>query len=277
MLTYHVAPRFDIAAKGGPLKLGTVVADLATVVPLNGGVFHLQVPDDLPYEPVIQTDFKDTLMAARSLNANAWLKFLGLPVGASASIENSRDLESGVECDSVTTTYFDDPAETYISKCLSAAPVRSWLRRCKDYTADLHVVTGLKVANGLRYNRTTAHKTAGEAELSGEEPHTQTEAGVKTGLSKEEKKKQGFAIVGQDIVIAFRVDKYRCTRKLLGLSKDRDMTSEGVVQGDLQGKPPPNAEVAREEVEIQLLETKYETTTKTTGPSGSTEYWVGLC
>ncbi len=145
MLTYHVAPRFDIAAKGGPLKLGTVVADLATVVPLNGGVFHLQVPDDLPYEPVIQTDFKDTLMAARSLNANAWLKFLGLPVGASASIENSRDLESGVECDSVTTTYFDDPAETYIRQVPQRgagpelAPPLQGL-----HGPDLHVVTGLK-------------------------------------------------------------------------------------------------------------------------------------
>lgn len=56
--TYHVVPRFDIAAKGGPLQLGTPVRELRTLKPI--GHSPVTVPEVLLYEPVTQTGFSET-------------------------------------------------------------------------------------------------------------------------------------------------------------------------------------------------------------------------
>ena len=95
--TYHVVPRFDIAAHGGPLALGTIMSDLRSLRPLNRGPYHVKVPDQLLYAPVEQADFRDTLERVRERNIGAWARALGLPVGASADIGDAEDIEELLE------------------------------------------------------------------------------------------------------------------------------------------------------------------------------------
>ncbi|KAI0539476.1 hypothetical protein GGR58DRAFT_464443 [Xylaria digitata] len=138
ILTYHVVPRFDIAAKGGPLSLGTVVADLRSLTPLNRKPFHIEVLGGLQYTPVIQTDFKDTLARARSANFKVWARALGLPVGASAEVGGSKGLERTVSCESIVTKYFDlDPVGNYLRDRITVRPIQDWLECSGEYTADL--------------------------------------------------------------------------------------------------------------------------------------------
>lgn len=235
ILTYHVVPRFDMAAKNGPLALGTVVADLSKLVPLNRG-FRKEVPETLLYDPVTQSDFKSTLATVRRLNASGWLSFLGGPANASAAakISASSELENGVECDAVTTTYFDDPdGSAYIKSCLDVKPIRDRLETsaaARGHAVDLYVVTGLKVAHNLRYNLVKKKENSGELEASAKDPNTQVGGGVGVGGAQEKRKKVEFTV--NDIVIGYRVNKYRCVRKWF--KKDWSKKDEGQLEGNMQ-------------------------------------------
>ncbi|KAI3320649.1 hypothetical protein HD806DRAFT_505782 [Xylariaceae sp. AK1471] len=231
ILTYHVVPRFDIAAEGGPLSLGTVIADLNFLRPLNRKPFHVKVPDDLKYTPVTQTDFKDTLAKARSANFKAWAKALGLPVGASTNIGASKDLERTVSCESIVTTYFDpDPAGKYVRECLAVTPIQDWLEGSDDYTADLYLVTGLKVAKKLRFNKSDSTECHVVAEAEARDPNANViEAGVAGELTAENQQALEFSV--DDIVIGYRVNLYRCRRLLF--RKGRKTIDKGVLEGDM--------------------------------------------
>ncbi|KHN96552.1 uncharacterized protein MAM_05495 [Metarhizium album ARSEF 1941] len=232
-LTYHVVPRFDIAADGGPLALGTVVSDLATLRPLNHGRHHVEVPDELLYAPVTQTNFKDTLAKVRELNVRAWAEALRLPYTASASIGLSKGVEDSVSCEAVVTTYFDpDLAGDYVKTCFAVRPIQDVLDAARGHKADFFIVTGLKVAKRLKFNDTSYQRRGVQGEVSGEDPQVSSaRGGVECKISGE--KKQRLAFEADDIVIGFRVHKYHCVRNRH--TKDLSHRDEGLLTGDLQG------------------------------------------
>jgi hypothetical protein len=270
ILTYHVVPRFDIPAKGGPLSLGTIVNDLKTLVPLNSRQNHVKVPDELIYAPVTHTDYKDTLVRARSANFNAWVKALGLPVGGSVDAGGSKDIEKTISCESVVTTYFDpDPAGDYLQECLAVRPIQD---RLKTRAVDLYLVTGLKVAKKLSFNKSTAGEQHAEVSAEAKEPQTNAvDTGMKAGAS--DKKKQELEFGTNDIVIGFRVNKYRCTRSLFSRSSNSQVNDEGIVNGNMMHDARNQNQLVGTGVEA--LQISEETSAQEQARvEGATECWV---
>lgn len=247
VLTYHVVPRFDIAANGGALALGIIVTDLKHLTPLNRGKYLIEVPEELMYESVSQTDFKDALVKAREGNIDGWVKAIGLPVGGKASVGESKDIESTVSCESVVTTYFDpDPMDKYLDKCFKVDPVQKWLKAAKCQTTDLYLVTGLKVAKKLKFNKDSNNKAHAGGEVSAKEPHTNpVEAGIGANVARSKVHKLEFG--ADDIVLGYRVNMYHCKRGYFS-NKDWKFKDKGVLDGNMQG----DDEDARQEPETRF-------------------------
>ncbi|KAL8375695.1 hypothetical protein RB595_007012 [Gaeumannomyces hyphopodioides] len=271
VLTYHVVPRFDIAAKGGPLALGTVVTDIKRLVPLNRQEFHVKVPQSLKYAPVNQTNFKDTLIRARNANAKGWLKALGLPVGASANVSGSKHLENTVTCESIVTTYFDpDPAGEYVKKCLAVKPIQDWLDAAKRHSADLYIVTGLKVARKLKFNKSSTSELQAGGEIEAREPHTDA-IGAGTGVDVGGRNQQELEFETDDIVIGIRLNKYHCVKRLL--RKERNIRDQGLLDGDMMDDQKEVAE--QPEIDFELMPISEEATTKAqAAATGENECWI---
>ncbi|KAM0551703.1 hypothetical protein ACHAPJ_008270 [Fusarium lateritium] len=235
VLTYHVVPRFDIPAKGGPLSLGTILSDLKRLVPLNRK-FVID-PGDLAYTPVSQTDFKNSLARARQLNFEAWVKALGLPVGASTDAGGSSDIEDSVSCDSIITTYFD-PDDAYIKESFQRKPIQDKLDAAKEQmldslrmrTTDLYLVTGLKVAKNLKFNKSGATERHINTSVEGSEPHTNAAEGGFKGEASETKE-HSLEFTVDDIIIGYRVNHYSVKRVF---GKNKEPKDKGVLDGDMQ-------------------------------------------
>ncbi|KAI0153428.1 hypothetical protein BJ166DRAFT_356378 [Pestalotiopsis sp. NC0098] len=271
VFTWHVVPRFDISAKkGGPLALGTVVTDIKRLIPLNRRDYHVEVPKTLIYPSVKHTHFKDTLARARNANMHGWLRACGLPVGAAAEIGGSQDLENSVSCESVVTTYFD-PDAAYITKCLDVQPIKDHLQAAKGYSADLFVVTGLKVAKQLKFNRSDATEVHARAEGRLAEPHTgavDTGAGVDVG----ETQKRDLEFETNDIVIGLRLNKYHCVKRIFG--HGRRIHDQGVLDGDMMSG---HTKGTNEHAEISFEEAcipEESTVRDLAVTSGESECWV---
>ncbi|KAI4612596.1 hypothetical protein J4E80_007330 [Alternaria sp. BMP 0032] len=271
VLTYHVVPRFDIAAKGGPLVLGTVVTDIKRLVPLNRGQFHVKVPKNLKYAPVTQKNFRDTLIRARNANIKGWFKVLGLPVGASANAGGSQNLENTVSCESIVTTYFDpDPAGEFVKRCLAVKPIQDWLDAAKHHKADLYIVTGLKIARKLRFNKSNTAELHAEGEAKVSEPHTNAiEAGA--GVDVGGKNQQELEFEVDDIVIGIRLNKYHCVKPYF--RKNRNIQDQGFVDGDMMNDQKEAAE--QPDIDFELVPISEEITAREqTVAAGEKECWI---
>ncbi|KAL6413098.1 hypothetical protein AUP68_02596 [Ilyonectria robusta] len=231
VLTYHVVPRFDVAAEGGPLALGIILDDLKYLIPLNRKPFLVDVPDELKYKPVTQTEYKDTLARVRAANVKGWAKVVGLPVDGSVTAGASKGLEKTVSCDSIVTTYFDpDPSGAYFKECLAKKPIQEWLQASENNTAELYLVTGLKVAKALRFNKSSSSEQHADVAVRVKGlPTDAVDAGI-TGDAKNDKK-QELEFTADDIVIAYRVNRYQCIKKWF--SRDRTIKNKGVLNGNM--------------------------------------------
>ncbi|KAF5602527.1 major facilitator superfamily mfs-1 [Fusarium pseudocircinatum] len=270
-LTYHVVPRFDIAAKGGPLSLGTVVGDLKTLVPLNRGKSHVTVPSYLMYAPVIQTNFKDTLVRARNANIKGWAKALGLPASASTDIGGSKALENTVTCESVLTRYFDpDPSGDYVKRCLGVKSVRDWLGRRDERYVDVYIVTGLKVARKLKFNNSSALELHVEAKGSLTEPNTNAiDVGADVNVGGKNTKDLEFEV--DDIVLGIRLNGYSCKRPWFG--GQRSTQDKGLLDGNMQDNQ--QEAVQHQEIEFEPLPIPEETAAKERAVmEGERECWI---
>lgn len=222
-------PRFDIPAQRGPLALGTVISDLEHLTPLNIRN-RIQVPENLVYNPVVQTNVQDTLLKARTSNFKAWLQARGLPVEGSVSVGGSKEVENDMSCESIVATYFD-PDHAYVKDCLAVKPIQDWLDNTNS-SANLYLVTGLKVAKKLKFNNssTAEHRVKGEIQVS--EPYTNVvDAGAGIDVSGTDQKKLGFEV--DDIVIGTRFYRVKCVKRFF--HKAWDIKPIGVFDGDMRG------------------------------------------
>lgn len=271
LLTYHVVPRFDIAAEGGPLSLGTIVYDLKRLIPLNRREFHIEVPEELKYTPVTQTDVKDTLRRAREANFAAWVKAAGLPAGASAAAGTTKNATESVSCESIVTTYFDpDPSGSYMRSALAVKPVQDWLEGFDGHWTELYLITGLKIAKGLDFMKSsTAGKDIdGKVELK--EPTTNAiETGAEITASREKGRELEFSV--NDIVLGFRVNRYRCRR--FWFRKNWTTKDKGIMSGNMMGDEP--SENSPVETEFEPVPMPEEITAREKARvAGASECWI---
>ncbi|SPO05895.1 uncharacterized protein DNG_08584 [Cephalotrichum gorgonifer] len=202
--TYHIVPRFDIAAKGGVLELGTVLDDLLMLRPLNRGDI-VPIPAKLRYPPVTHSGFTDTRSRLREGHGSIWAKALVFQgAGASASASAQNETQRTVACESVVTSYFD-PDVAYVAQSLAARGVNDHFVG-SGYEDDVYLVTGIKVAKKLRFDSTTSAQRAANAEMGAKEPVTGTQVGGSAGGSANDGHEVEFE--ADDIVVGFRVRRY---------------------------------------------------------------------
>lgn len=257
--------------------MGTVVSDIKRLVPLNRGKFHTPVSSDLMYAPVLQTNFKDTLVRARNANVKAWVNAVGLPASASADIGGSKELENTVSCDSILTRYFDpDPSGDYVRKCLCVKPIRDWLgAKKKVRNVDLYIVTGLKVARKLRFNRCSTTELHADVEGKLTEPNTNL-VDVGTGVNVGGKNALNLEFEVDDIVIGVRFNRYSCSKSIVAtiFGGERDTKDRGLLDGNMQDDQ--QEAVKQLDIDFELLPIQEETAAKAKAAAeGQGECWIG--
>ncbi|RYP46074.1 hypothetical protein DL768_007666 [Monosporascus sp. mg162] len=209
--TYHIAPHFNIAATGGALRLGTVVKDLHELAPLNKKEADYEpVPDDEIYTPTPQTGFHATRKQLLSGKFGVWAEALGLSgVGGHANAGGERSNMETFSCDSVVTTYFD-PTEEWVAKCLAAKPVDDYIVG-SGYKKEVYIITGLKVATNLTFGCEAVQNANADAKVGGNVSQAPVAGGVEGNVNAEKSQTLGFQSI--DIVVGFRVRKYRYKNK----------------------------------------------------------------
>ncbi|KAJ3489096.1 hypothetical protein NLG97_g6065 [Lecanicillium saksenae] len=248
--TYHVVPHFNIAATGGALRLGTVVKDLVELVPLNRReADFVPVPAEDVYSSTTQTSFHASRSQLLSGQFGVWAEAFGLSgVGGHANAGGERNSEETVSCDSVVTTFFD-PAPDWVDTCLASKPVNEYIVE-SSYAAEVYLVTGLKVATNLIYSSEAAKSANADAKAGASVPSAPVEAGLEGDYKLE--KTQALGIQSSDIIVGFRVKKYRYRKKSL-FSKERKLEGHTVLRGAemLDDKTGPKKLLKFEEMPIQ--------------------------
>lgn len=250
--TYHVVPRFDIAANGGPLFLGAIFRDLKFLRPALNRLeeFRIKVPEQLKYTPISQAGFRETQAKIREGKFDAWVKVLsvlGGDVGGSANASRSSDRENTVTCEEIVTTYFD-PDEKYLTDSFAVGPIQKYLEGSRGWTAELYMITGLKVATKLEYNKSNTSQGQAGGQLAAQDPQSGViGVGVHTNLGGENRHEIEFDVT--DIVVGYRVSKYRCVRRLNLFGKDRKVKDDGILKGEM---------MADEEIEVKHPQIQFE-------------------
>jgi hypothetical protein len=204
--TYHVVPRFDIAAKGGALELGTVVDSLLMLRPLNPGEI-VPIPENLRYAPVPHAGFTETRSRLREGHCGIWAKALAFQ-GVSADASAQHESQTTVACEAIVTTYFD-PDAAYVARSLAVRGVSDYFIG-SGYEDDVYLITGLKVAKKLRYDSTTSTQLAADASVATRTASKGIQLGAQAGSSGNNENTVAFE--ADDIVVGFRVRRYAYVR-----------------------------------------------------------------
>ncbi|WQF88848.1 hypothetical protein CDEST_13862 [Colletotrichum destructivum] len=237
--TYHVVPRFDIAAKGGALELGTVVEDLVTLRPLNRESV-IPIRAGIRYPAVTHNGFAEG-------HGGIWAKalvFQGAGVSADASAQQGE--QSTGACDALVTSYFDPDAD-YVARTLASRDVDRYFS-ASGFENDVFLVTGLKVAKNLRYSATAGATRAVDAEASAVvQPNTGVAVGAGAGGAAADEHSVEFE--ADDVVVGFRVSRYAyvpASRNPFGRKKKKLVGTDYLDNARMHG------EGGREEVEVEV-------------------------
>lgn len=202
--TYHVVPRFDIAAKGGPLELGTVVNSLSKLRPLNRGAI-VPIPPSLSYEPVKHHGVTEKWSHLRQGHGNIWARaFAQQALGGGAEAAAEDETQRTVKCDELVTLYFD-PNDDYVARSLATRGVDEYFIG-SGYKHDVYMITGLKVARNLRLDSTTSQKRQINMDVTAREPNSGSGLGAEAGFETSDQHTSEFEV--HDIVVGFRVRRY---------------------------------------------------------------------
>ncbi|KAF5549963.1 major facilitator superfamily mfs-1 [Fusarium napiforme] len=227
---YHTVPRFDISAQNGPLFLGAIFTDLSFVRPALNRLDRVEIHEELEYTPVIHSGFRETCSKVKEGKFEAWVKAFSDYAKGSASFSSSNDEENTITCDEVLTTYFD-PDGVYLNASFAIPVVHKVLEGCSSWTSTLYMITGIKVAKNLQYNKSYASQGEAQGQIGAEEPSTGTGAALSGNLRRENKNSLEFSV--SDVVVGYRVNKYRCVRRLSLFKKHKKLIDDGLVEGDM--------------------------------------------
>ncbi|KAG9508293.1 hypothetical protein J7337_001857 [Fusarium musae] len=236
--TYHPVPRFDIAAENGPLFLGAIFTDLSFGRAALNRSNRIEIREELKYAPVPQSGFCETCSKVREGKFEAWVKAFSDYTRGSAAISGSSDAENTITCDEVLTTYFD-PDDEYLNASFAIPQVQLVLEGTSRWTFVFYMITGLKVAKGLAYNKSKTSQAEAEGQLGVQEPRTGMGAALSGNMRRENNRSLEFSV--SDIVVGYRVNKYRCVRRLNLLNKERKFIDDGLVQGEMMDDMEGNA------------------------------------
>ncbi|KAJ4089513.1 hypothetical protein NW769_013320 [Fusarium oxysporum] len=236
--TYHPVPRFDITAENGPLFLGAIFTDLNFGRPALNRLHRIEIREELKYAPVSQSGFCETCPRVREGKFEAWVKAFSDYARGSVAVSNSSDEENTITCDEALTTYFD-PDDEYLNASFAIPQVQLVLEGSSKWTSVLYMITGLKVAKNLEYNKSNTSQGEVEGQLGIQEPPTGTGAFLSGNMRRENNHSLEFSV--SDIIVGYRVNKYRCARRLNFFNKERKLIDDGLVQGEMMDDTEDNA------------------------------------
>lgn len=156
-----------------------------------------------------------------------WAEGFGLSgVGYHAIAGAECNSEETVSCDSVVRTFFD-LAPDWVDTCLAAKPIDEYIV-ASSYAAEVYLVTGLRVATNLTFSSEAAKSASADAKAGASVPNAPVEAGLEGDCKSEKTQALGFQ--SSDIIVRFRVKKYRYRKKSL-FSKERKLEGHTVLRG----------------------------------------------
>ncbi|SCO30848.1 uncharacterized protein FFMR_02049 [Fusarium fujikuroi] len=236
--TYHPVPRFDIATENGPLFLGAIFTDLSFGRAALNRSNRIQIREELRYAPVTQAGFSETCSKVQEGKFEAWVKAFSDYARGSAAISGSSDAENTITCDEVLTTYFD-PDDEYLNANFAIPQVQLVLEGSSKWTSVFYMITGLKVAKNLEYNKSKTSQGEVEGQLGVQEPRTGTGAALSGNIRRENNRSLEFSV--SDIIVGYRVNKYRCVRRLNLFNKERKLVDDGLIEGEMMDDTEDNA------------------------------------
>ncbi|RSL54892.1 hypothetical protein CEP54_009628 [Fusarium duplospermum] len=227
--TFHVVPHFNFAAKGGALQLGRVYKDLLEMAPMNKKPEHcVDVDEDEIYPPTTQSGFEATTSQLLTGEFGIWAKALGVG-GAGAGAGAEKSVYESASCTSVVTFYFD-PDEDYVSRCLSVKPVEDYMAGAGRKRPAVFLLTGLKVAKKLKFHTEASRGMHAEAEGGVHIPQEPVKLEAKAELAAQKAKVLGFET--DDIVVGFRVAKYQRKKpSIFGKKKEEKSVGGLYIEG----------------------------------------------
>ncbi|KAL6886895.1 hypothetical protein GGI43DRAFT_426225 [Trichoderma evansii] len=164
------------------------------------------VPDSDIYTSTPQAGFHATRQQLLAGKFGIWAEALGLSgVGGQASAGGERSNKETFSCDSIVTTYFD-PTDEWVVNCLAAKTV----------------------ATNLVFGCETAQSANAETKVGISVPQTPVAVGLDGNVNVEKNQTLGFQ--STDIVVGFRVKKYRYKKKSL-FSKERKLEGKLSISG----------------------------------------------
>jgi hypothetical protein len=223
--TYHLCPdEHTPPPPEGPIHLGHIIANL------NEPANPLNPSSRLSASIIVykHTSGKTTATSqdTRDGDFGVWAQFLQLPkVGASANA--SSDTKDAYECHSVLTTFFN-PTQEFFEQSVHIEGVQRFLKASR-YKKPVYMVTGLKIAKGVKVTRSGGKGRGGSVEGGAD----LTSAGVPAQFGSEAHYQRTqehlySAETEEDIVIAFRVRKLTCKKS--GTVSDKSH-NEGAFMG----------------------------------------------
>lgn len=169
---------------------------------------------------IVETDWKKTVSAEKSLGVGVYAQFLqlatgGLPLGPEVNVEHSNKTANTFAFDAVTTLAFE-PTQEYVEEAVKAPAVQAWLREPRQKFAlvsELFMVTGMKLVKGANIRYSTSQSTTVNGNLGIDVTALGTTFGPKghwtsTNDDATESNRES------EFVFAFRVKRLRFGRRL---------------------------------------------------------------
>jgi len=238
--TYHLPPNFSTSPPpDGPFHLGTILKDFEhkeNMAPLNQD-------ERVDIETNIYSDHKGEFTATRSQLRSGefglWAKIMGIQgVGAEANISAVRNDTDTYSFESLDTEYFY-PTKSYVSSCVALSDVEDYLEGHR-YKKSVYLVTGLKVAKGVKVKVDKSSSVEGRISAGFKTPEGMTAVGPRAGAKLENKPVFEFT-ESSDIVVGIQCLRlFHCKTKWFGSEttlKTASVTTGATFHGVDKSKP----------------------------------------
>jgi hypothetical protein len=240
--SFMPAPTYELnPPPKGPIGLGTILSDKNKPKrPLNRkAVVEIDAEDKFTHQ---QRDVEVTSSQIRERSGGVWTAFLanvGLPVGVDVSTEFKSGQEYVIACDKIDTDWFQ-PDYKYIFDSLQTEDVKAYGKSI-FWTRSVYMVTGVKIARGVKMKSLEQSKWAVKAAAKGDGTGagTPVSGGVKGAVGGESVQRMKWG-ESDDFVFAYSLIKIK--RKRDGTFTEHDVEKGNLFDTDEVKKEEEKAE-----------------------------------
>ncbi|CAF9916967.1 hypothetical protein IMSHALPRED_003358 [Imshaugia aleurites] len=155
--TYLLCPSFAFQP-GGPICLGNIIADPSRPTKVLSKLDPSQNPDIVTTP---EFDYAITSDKSYALYGGVWARFLQA-ASVKAGAEHNSDIVAKYTMDSMEVSYFkDDPTDEEVAERVKDRRVKTAIKAGLFGPQPLYMITGLRIAKGLRHSSEISLKQEG--------------------------------------------------------------------------------------------------------------------